>query len=182
MTGTDPASNLAAAAHEQGVGRIVCLSIAGAEDPRVNSGYGYYKGKAVQESIYQQAPVPSTTVRSTQWFDFVPATVGMVSRGLVALAPTMLMAPAMREEVADVVADAATAPREARHEILAVRGPEVDTIANFARRILAAGGDLGGQRPTTIKEAPYLGRGIANGGLIPRDAFVTATRFEDWLG
>lgn len=58
----------------------------------------------------------------------------------------------------------------------------VDTIANFARRILAAGGDLGGQRPTTIKEAPYLGRGIANGGLIPRDAFVTATRFEDWLG
>ena len=25
-------------------------------------------------------------------------------------------------------------------------------------------------------------RGIANGGLIPQDAFVTATRFEDWLG
>lgn len=176
------ASNIASAAHEQGVGRIVCLSIAGAEDPRVNSGYGYYKGKAVQQSIYQQSPVPSVTVRSTQWFDFVPATVGMVSRGPVALAPTMLMAPALREEVADFVADAATAPREARHEILAVRGPEADTIANFARRILAAGGDLGGQRPSTIREAPYLGRGIANGGLIPQDAFVTATRFEDWLG
>ncbi|GAA5595022.1 Uncharacterised protein [Kocuria rhizophila] len=66
LTGTDPASNIAAAAHEQGVGRIVCLSIAGAEDPRVNSGYGYYKGKAVQQSIYQQSPVPSVTVRSTQ--------------------------------------------------------------------------------------------------------------------
>ena len=185
------ASNIAAAAHEQGVGRVVCLSIAGAEDPRVNGGYGYYKGKAVQESIYQQSPVPSVTVRSTQWFDFIPATMGMVSRGPVALAPTMLMAPALREEVADFVADAAASPAspaspasagEARHEIRAVRGPEADTIANFARRILAAGGDLGGQRPRTITEAPYLGRGIASGGLIPQDAFVTATRFEDWLG
>lgn len=164
MTGTDLASNVAAAAHEQGVGRIVCLSIAGAEDPRVNSGYGYYKGKAVQQSIYQQSPVPSVTVRSTQWFDFVPATVGMVSKGSVALAPTMLMAPALREEVPAFVADVVTAPGQARHEIRAIRGPEADTIANFARRILAAGGDLGGQRPTTIKEAPYLGRGIANGG------------------
>ena len=176
------ASNTTTAAYEQGVSRIVCLSIAGAEDPRVNSGYGYYKGKAVQESIYQQSPVPSVTVRSTQWFDFVPATMGMVSRGPVALAPTMLLAPALREEVAEFVADAATASHEARHEILAVRGPEADTIANFARRILTAGGDLGGQRPTTIKEVPYLGRGIANGGLIPQDAFVTSTRFEEWLG
>lgn len=178
---TAAAGNVASAAHEQGVSRIVCLSIAGAADPRVNGGFGYYKGKAVQESIYQQAPVPSTTVRSTQWFDFVPATVGMVSKGSVALAPTMLMAPALREEVADFVADVVTAPGQARHEIRAIRGPEADTIANFARRILAAGGDLGGQRPRTVKEAPYLGRGITNGGLIPQDAFVTSTRFEEWL-
>ncbi|RLZ04120.1 hypothetical protein CWC38_02135 [Kocuria tytonicola] len=163
------------------MGRIVYLSIAGAADPRLNGGDGYYKGKAVQESIYQQAPVPSVTVRSTQWFDFIPATMGMVNKGPVALAPTMLMAPALREEVADVVADAATAPRQARHEIRAVRGPEADTIANFARRILMVGGDLGGQRPAVVREAPYLGRGIANGGLIPQDAFITATRFEDWL-
>ncbi|GEC99512.1 hypothetical protein KVA01_16670 [Kocuria varians] len=107
--------------------------------------------------------------------------MGMVSKGSVALAPTMLMAPALREEVADFVADVVTAPGQARHEIRAIRGPEADTIANFARRILAAGGDLGGQRPRTVKEAPYLGRGIANGGLIPQDAFVTSTRFEEWL-
>ena len=185
------ASNIAVAAYEQGVGRVVCLSIAGAEDPRVSGGFGYYKGKAVQESIYQQAPVPSVTVRSTQWFDFIPATMGMVSRGPVALAPAMLMAPALREEVADFVADAAVSPAPSasaastggpRHEIRAIRGPEADTIANFARRLLAAGGDLGGQRPKIVREAPYLGRGIASGGLIPQDAFVTATRFEQWLG
>ncbi|WP_186320802.1 SDR family oxidoreductase [Kocuria rhizophila] len=157
MTGTDPASNIAAAAHEQGVGRIVCLSIAGTEDPRVNSGYGYYKGKAVQESIYQQAPVPSTTVRSTQWFDFVPATVGVVSRGLVALAPTMLMAPALREEVTDFVADVVTAPGQARHEIRAIRGPEVDTIANFARRILAAVGTWAASARPRSRRRPTWG-------------------------
>ena len=157
MTGTDPASNIAAAAHEQGVGRIVCLSIAGAEDPRVNSGYGYYKGKAVQESIYQQAPVPSTTVRSTQWFDFVPATVGMVSKGSVALAPTMLMAPALREEVTDFVADVVSAPGQARHEIRAIRGPEVDTIANFARRILAAVGTWAASARPRSRRRPTWG-------------------------
>lgn len=178
---TRAASQTVKAAREQGVGRIVCLSIAGAVDPRVNGGFGYYKGKAAQESVYQQAGIPSTTVRSTQWFDFIPATTGLVARGPVALVPTLLMAPARREEVARFVADVATTHREARHEILAVRGPEVDTMANFARRILAAGGDLAGRTPSVLKEAPLLGRAIAHGGLIPQDAFVTSQRFDEWL-
>ena len=91
------------------------------------------------------------------------------------------MAPARREEVARFVTEVATTHREARHEILAARGPEVDTMANFARRILAAGGDLAGRTPSVLKEAPLLGRAIAHGGLIPQDAFVTSQRFDEWL-
>ncbi|MDO4919049.1 SDR family oxidoreductase [Kocuria sp.] len=175
------AGNTVGAAREEGVGRIVCLSIAGAADPRVNGGFGYYKGKAVQESIYQQSDVPSTTLRSTQWFDFVPSMTSLVVKGRVGVLPEMLMAPALREEVAEYMAELTTARHEAHTDIFCVRGPEAGTIADFARRILAAGGDLGGKKPSVIRTAPYLGRGIANGGLIPQGGHVTPTRFEDWL-
>ncbi|WP_016995685.1 hypothetical protein [Kocuria atrinae] len=58
----------------------------------------------------------------------------------------------------------------------------MDSAANFARRILAAKGSIDGVQPKTIREASYLGRGIANGGLIPADAHVTSTTVDEWLG
>lgn len=178
---TRVATNTVDAARAQNVQRIVCLSIAGAANPRVNQGYGYYKGKAAQENVYQAADIPSTTLRSTQWFELVEQIMGMTTKGPVSVLPRMLMAPAAMESVAALAAQVVTTEGEARNEIVAVRGPEVDTAANFARRILAVTGDIGGLRPKIIKEVPFFGRAIATGGLIPDDAHVDPVTLEEWL-
>lgn len=178
---THAARNVVGSARAQGVGRIVCLSIAGATNPRVNQGFGYYRGKAAQESLYQEADIPTTTVRSTQWFEFVPGITAQTTKGPVTVLPSMLMAPAALTEVAAFVADVVGEPSDARNDIRTVRGPEVDTVANFARRILRARGDINGLQPKVLREAPYLGRGIATGGLIPADGHVTEQTFREWL-
>lgn len=179
---TRAARNVVQAAQANGVGRIVCLSIAGATNPEVNHRNGHYQGKAAQESFYQEADIPSTTVRSSQWFELIPVLVHRVTKGPLSIMPSMLMAPAAMSDVVTFMADVVSEPRPARNEIVSVRGPQVDSAANFARRILAAKGSIDGVQPKTIREAPYLGRGIANGGLIPADAHVTSTTVDDWLG
>lgn len=179
---TRAARNVVQAAQANGVGRIVCLSIAGATNPEVNHRNGHYQGKAAQESFYQEADIPSTTVRSSQWFELIPLLVHRVTKGPLSIMPSMLLAPAAMSDVVTYMADLVSEPRPARNEIVAVRGPQVDSAANFARRILAAKGSIDGVQPKTIREAPYLGRGIANGGLIPADAHVTTTTIDEWLG
>lgn len=179
---TRAARNVVQAAQASGVGRIVCLAIAGAANPEVNHRYGYYQGKAAQEIFYQEADIPSTTVRSSQWFELIPVLVHRVTKGPLSIMPSMLLAPAAMSDVVTFTADVVSEPRPARNEIVAVRGPQVDSAANFARRILAGKGSIDGVQPKTIREAPYLGRGIANGGLIPADAHVTTTTIDDWLG
>lgn len=179
---TRAARNVVQAAQANGVGRIVCLSIAGATNPEVNHRNGHYQGKAAQESFYQEADIPSTTVRSSQWFELIPVLVHRVTKGPLSIMPSMLLAPAAMSDVVTYIADLVSEPRPARNEIVAVRGPQVDSAANFARRILAVKGSIDGVQPKTIREAPYLGRGIANGGLIPADAHVTTTTIDEWLG
>lgn len=179
---TGAARNVVQTAQASGVGRIVCLSIAGAVNPEVNHRYGYYQGKAAQESFYQEADIPSTTVRSSQWFELIPVLVHRVTKGPLSIMPSMLLAPAAMSDVVTFMADVVNEPRPARNEIVAVRGPQVDSAVSFARKILAAKGSIDGVQPKTIREAPYLGRGIANGGLIPADAHVTSATIDDWLG
>ena len=36
---------------------------------------GYYRGKAAQEARYQNAKIPTTIVRSTQWFELAETLV-----------------------------------------------------------------------------------------------------------
>ena len=51
-------SNIAQAAADNDVKRIVCVSIAGVENPAVSRGYGYYAGKAAQPTM-KMAPIPA---------------------------------------------------------------------------------------------------------------------------
>lgn len=69
FTGT--AQNIVQAAQSAGVSRVVCVSIAGATNPRVNRLFGYYQGKAAQEQTYARAAIPTTIVHSAQWFELM---------------------------------------------------------------------------------------------------------------
>ena len=177
---TRAAAAVARSAGRVGVRRIVCVSIAGATDPQVNRGYGYYRAKAAQEQVYTQSPVPTTIIHSTQWFELVPQIVGRTALGPVAVIPTMRMAPIAADRVARLV----VREIEAGHEgdrTSAIRGPQELTAAQAARTFMAVRGEVGGRRPRVIWELPLLGRGIAGGGLIPGDGLVDDLTLEEWL-
>ncbi|VXB98718.1 Ferredoxin reductase [Citricoccus sp. K5] len=182
---TTTAGNVCAAARRAGVGRLVCVSIAGAADPAVNKAYGYYRGKAAQEHAYRSSGLPVTIIHSTQWFELVPTILQRTTLGPVAVLPTMRMAPVAAASVARLVADEVARKPDGRtgYEVreVAIRGPEVSTAAEVARRMLTARGSLGGKSPKRILEAPLFGRAIASGGLIPEDGLVDEVTLEQWL-
>ena len=102
---TTTAGNVSAAARRAGVGRIVCVSIAGATDPAVNKGYGYYRGKAAQEHAYRSSGLPLTIIHSTQWFELMSTIVQRTTVGPVSFIPTMRMAAVAAGSVAHLVVD-----------------------------------------------------------------------------
>ncbi|MDO5635607.1 MAG: NAD(P)H-binding protein, partial [Micrococcus sp.] len=94
------AGQIASAARRAGVGRVVCVSIAGAAEPAVHRYMGYYRGKAAQEQVYAEADVDTTIVLSTQWFELMDQLVRRASLGPFTVLPTMRMAPLAAESAA----------------------------------------------------------------------------------
>lgn len=189
---TTTAGNICAEARRAGVGRLVCVSIAGAADGEVNKAYGYYQGKSAQEHAYRSSGLPVTLIHSTQWFELVPMMLKMASMGPVAFLPTMRMAAVAADSVARLVAEEAVRPtggqgtgqgagREPAVRTVAIRGPETATAAQVARRMVDALGSVGGKAPRTILEAPLFGRAVAGGGLIPEEGIVDGVTLDEWL-
>lgn len=189
---TTTAGNICAEARRAGVGRLVCVSIAGAADPKVNKGYGYYRGKAAQEHAYRSSGLPVTLIHSAQWFELIPTLLQMTTLGPVALLPTMRMAPVAAESVARLVAEEAVRPagdqatgpdagREPPVRTVAIRGPETATGAEVARRMVEVLGSAGGKAPRRILEVPLFGRAMAGGGLIPEPAIVDGVTLDEWM-
>ena len=177
---TAAARNVAAAAHAAGVRRIVCLSIHGVEDPAVARGFGYYAAKAEQLAAYEAGSVPVTSVMCTQWFELVEVLAGRASLGPVTVLPTMTLAPLAVDDAARAVANVAEDPDAGPR--VTVRGAEQCTALDVARAIVAERGELAGHRPRILRQVPYLGRAIANGGLVPEVADVVVPGgVEDWL-
>ncbi|PWH06020.1 epimerase [Brachybacterium endophyticum] len=198
------AKNIAAAAKKEGVGRVVCISIAGVTRAGAGKRFGYYRGKSAQERAYRAAPVPTTIVRSTQWFEFASLILPQASVGPIAVLPTMKMAPVAAERAADHIAEEIIATghgevpeirpgqnarlatddgEDPANRIVAVCGPEVMTTAQLVRKTLAARGDIEDLSPRVVTELPYLGRALAGGVLIPqeRNLVVDDLTLDSWL-
>ena len=177
------ASNIAQAAAENQVKRIVCISIAGVQDAAVCRGYGYYSGKAVQENTYKASPVETVIIHSAQWFEILPTLVKQVTFGPVSVLPTMKMSPLPAAPVAQLACDIAEGQMNIPDSgVISIRGAEEGTAAEFVKRILAARGEIGGKHPKLVWQLPYLGSAIAKGGLIPDPADRTdPTTLNDWL-
>lgn len=198
---TTTARHVVEAARRARVGRIVCVSIAGAADPKVNRWFGYYAGKAAQEEVYRESGVAVTLVHSTQWFELIADVVRRASLGPVAVLPTMRMAAVAADSAARLVvaeavggssedagrsgvastADGAAGSAAATVREVAIRGPQTATAAQIARRILSERGSINGRRPRAVVELPFLGRAIARGGLIPQEARVDDVTLDQWL-
>ncbi|GAA1490826.1 SDR family oxidoreductase [Brachybacterium sacelli] len=176
------AQHVVRSARSEGVRRLVCVSIAGAADPAVNRLLGYYRGKAAQEQVYSTSREAVTIVRSTQWYELMDDVLRRASIGPVSVLPTMTVAALSADRAARHIADEIDASVEdLQDRTLTLRGPQTATIREIARTILAARGSIGGRRPRALVQLPYLGQGIAGGGLVPADGIVDDLTLEDWL-
>lgn len=180
-------ARIATAAQETGVARIVCISIAGCEDPAVQRGYGYYRGKAAQAATYRASPLPVTVVASAQWFELADQIGSALRLGPLAVVPRMTIAPLAAARAGALVVEhtagaSRAEPRGSGDRELRLRGPETMTAAELVRRVRAARAEqgIGVGLPRAVLELPLLGAAIARGALVPEDALVDEQRLEEW--
>src|SRR5262249_61340655 len=93
--------------------------------------------------------------------------------------PTAPMQPLAAEDVAGALADVAVGPPA--NATLELAGPEVQSLAAFVRRALAASGDA--RAVIADPQARYFGAALDARGLTPvgPNPRIGPTRFEDWL-
>ncbi|WUD74136.1 NAD(P)H-binding protein [Streptomyces sp. NBC_00510] len=162
--------NLIGAAERAGVRHLVTPSIVGVD--RV--GHPYYTGKLRQEEIIRGGPVPWTIMRATQFYEFVGQALSGVP-GPIALVPTAPVQPIAVREVAEALVDLALEPPKGMAPELA--GPQVESLVDLARRLIAAGGAR--RRPVVPL---YFPGGMRSGGLLPTGPGPRGTQtFAEWL-
>jgi uncharacterized protein YbjT (DUF2867 family) len=165
---------LLAAAESAGVGHFVYPSIVGVEAIPLS----YYERKREAERAVAASPVPSTTLRATQFHAFVDEILGTVAKLLVWPLPTKLrIQPIDHREVADALVECLAAAPRGRADPLG--GPAVRTLGELA----SAYREARGLRRVMVR-LPAPG-GVANGfrsgkATCPDRALGTVT-WESWL-
>ncbi|WP_066371518.1 SDR family oxidoreductase [Herbidospora mongoliensis] len=162
--------NLSEAARRAGVRHLVTLSIVGIDRVRL----GYYTGKLRQEEIVRAGAVPWTILRATQFHEFAGQFLSGVP-GPIALLPSGQGQPVAAREVADhLVGLALGGPGRMAPELA---GPQLESLADMARRLMAAGGAR--KRPVL---PVYFPGGMSSGGPLPTGPGPRGTQtFADWL-
>jgi uncharacterized protein YbjT (DUF2867 family) len=128
--------NLLAAEAAAGVGHHVALSIVGIDRSPDN---GYFRAKVAQEGLIVASGIPYTTVRATQFLEFLRAIADSATKGSTVRLSPGLFQPIASDDVAAFVADVALAAP--RHGIVEIAGPERAPFDEIVARYLKATGD-----------------------------------------
>ncbi|RKT55774.1 SDR family oxidoreductase [Saccharothrix australiensis] len=168
-------ANLVRAAQDAGVGHYVALSVVGADRARES---GYLRAKVVQEGLVRASGLRHTVVRATQFFEFGGTIADSATADGVVTLPDGGAQPVAAADVAAAVARIAVgAPHDG---LVEVGGPEVFTVADWVRTVLAARHD-----PRTVVADPrarYFGALLDAKTLVPGpDALIGEVRLADWL-
>ena len=157
-----------------GVRHHVALSVVGTD--RLSES-GYMRAKIAQERLIEGSAVPYSIVHATQFFEFIKGIADAATQGDTVRVAPVLIQPMAAEDVATAVAGVAVgAPLNG---ILEVAGPEQFRLDEIVRRYLAARDD----RRSVIADpnARYYGAKLGERTLVPDNATIGETRFEDWL-
>ena len=166
---------LAAEAASGSVRHHVALSIVGCDrTPDI----GYFRAKVAQEKVIKTSGIPYTIIRSTQFLEFIRATVDSSTDGnLVRISPGLFQ-PIAADDVAAIVADVALA--EPRNGIIEIAGPERAPFNEFVARYLKAVGDP--RKVVSDAEALYYGGRVEEHSLVPLgEARLGRFGFDEWL-
>lgn len=170
-------SNLLEAEKAAGVGHHVIVSIVGAD--RLADA-GYMRAKVAQESLVEAGPIPYSTIRATQFFEFVAGIADAATvDGVVHASPSTLQPIASRDVAAAVVDVVVGAPVNGTIE---VAGPQAMGIDELVRRLFAATGD--DREVVSDPAAGYFGAELSDSSLTPTPgagARLSPTSFDEWL-
>jgi uncharacterized protein YbjT (DUF2867 family) len=167
--------NILAAGAAAGVGHHVALSVVGTD--RL-SGSGYFRAKLAQERLIKESSIPYSIVRATQFFEFLERIADSAAEaGTVRLAPVFIQPMAADDVAAAVARIAVGAPL---NRIVEVAGPEQFRLDTLVTRALRAHGDR--RAVVSDPRARYFGVALDEHTLLPNDASLADTGFDDWLG
>lgn len=108
--------------------------------------------------------------------------VGSSTVGPITVLPTMRIAALAANRAAAIIArDIEDSAEDPADRTLAIRGTVETTALEICRKILATRGSIAGIRPRFMTQAPYFGRAIATGGLIPEHGIRDDMTLEQWL-
>lgn len=139
------ARGLVEAVERSDVSHVLHLSVVGADriPPARAPGGGmlaYYPSKAAAERVVDGSPVPSTTLRATQFHELALAVARIVTRSPLVPAPSGFRFQTIAaREVAERVAELALGPPAGRVPDLA--GPQVRTFDELLRSYVRATGE-----------------------------------------
>jgi uncharacterized protein YbjT (DUF2867 family) len=172
---TTSTGNLLAAEAAAGVGHHVALSVVGTE--RLTES-GYFRAKLAQEQLIKDAPIPSSIVRATQFYEFMAGIAADATDGNTVRVPPALIRPMAADDVASAVGQVAVAaPLNGTVE---VAGPDEFRLDDLLRHVLEAQDD-----PREVVADPgarYFGITPSGRVLLPGPgARVADTRLDTWL-
>ena len=166
--------HLLAAEARTDVGHHVALSIVGIDAAPT----GYYAGKALQEELVEQSPVPWTILRATQFHEFAGQIYGAITLGPLVVVPRMVSEPVAAVEVAVRLVELAEAGPSGR--VADLGGPRRERMVDMVRGWARATG-----RPAPVVAVPVpgaLGRVMRNGGLVTGAGADNGTQtYAEWL-
>jgi uncharacterized protein YbjT (DUF2867 family) len=156
---TTSTKNLVAAARGAGVAHYVAVSIVGCDQLPES---GYMRAKVAQEELVEQAEIPYTIVRATQFVEFTDTITASLTVGDEVRVPDALIQPISTRALADELARVADA--QPIDGIDNVGGPDKITFEQMARDVLAKQGDS--KIVVVDPDATYFGAPIATNSLV----------------
>jgi uncharacterized protein YbjT (DUF2867 family) len=167
--------NLLAAEVAAKVRHHVALSVVGTDRlPQC----GYFRATLAQENLIRRSAIPYTSLRATQFFEFIGGIVETSSDGRIARLSPALFQPVASDDVAATLADVTLA--DPINGMIELAGPERFSLDEFGRKYLAATKDS--RKVVADIHARYFGAELDDRSLTPGEhARLGTIRFEDWL-
>jgi uncharacterized protein YbjT (DUF2867 family) len=156
---TKSTTNLLAAAKSAGVGHYVAVSIVGCDELPES---GYLRAKVAQEKLIQEATVPYSIVRATQFVEFADAITASLAVGDEIHVPDALIQPIAAQDLADEVARVAEG--DPLGGIENIGGPVKISFEQLARESLARQGES--KAVVVDPHACYFGTPLSKNSLV----------------
>ncbi|MBO3273701.1 SDR family oxidoreductase [Pseudomonas schmalbachii] len=167
--------NIFAAEKAAGVRHHVALSVVGTERMLES---GYFRAKMAQEKLIEEAGVPYSILRATQFFEFIGAIAHSGAEGDTVRLTTAALQPIASADVAAALAKIAEG--SPTNQITEVAGPDREPLVSFVRTFLEFNGDR--REVIADDQATYFGARIDDQSLTPgADPILGAIHFDNWL-